>query len=210
MFRYMVESLIAATVILEMPDWSGTGVNNKVNVALEFRGAGGDKSSVNLSGLNNAYGSGSVAALRTAVASLSNSVPVGTNYSQSVKVQDGIDAPLDESYSDVDTKLVLNFQDALLVIRQVAIPAPDEQFFGTDGIAAVAPDAAAAAGSAPKLLATAIAAIMTAINTGGGSFVYQGGYRVKRSRSLPRPRNVVSSVEPDGQNPGDAPGDPIP
>lgn len=210
MFSSLHKRYLDGVAFMLMPDWSaGAGVSS-AQVTFDFLCAGGDRASVQLDGVSGDMLTATVGSLRAAIAALSNGVPVGQSLSSQQRAQLGVDNPLDESYSSAGMKMVLQFQNALLETKSVAIPAPDEQFFGPDGITVITPDSAATAGSAPELLDNAISAILSAINVGGGTFAYIGGYRVERSRRTVRPRVVRSSVEPAvGQNPGDEPGEPI-
>lgn len=210
MFQSMYKRYVDGVAFLLMPDWSaGAGVS-QASVNFEFLCAGGDRASVNIDGVNGDMLTATVAALRGAIAALTNAVPVSQSLTSAQRAPLGVDNPLDESYSSAGMKMVLQFQNALLELKSIAIPAPDEQYFGPDGVTVVTPDSGATAGSAPELLDNAITAILSAINTGGGTFAYIGGYRVERSRRTVRPRVVRASVEPAvGQNPGDEPGEPI-
>lgn len=203
--------LCAGVAFMLMPDWTGTGMIQRASANIEFLGAGGDRASVNLKDMDGTLTNGNVATIRSALSRLSNAVPIGTNTTLNSAVALGTDAPLDESYSSVDTKLVLTFQNELLATRQVAVPAPDEQFFGPDGVSAITPDALAGAGSAPLLMSQAVSSIINALELDGTTWNYTGGYRSSRGRSLPRPRVVVPSIEPGaGVFPDALPGEAAP
>lgn len=187
-----------------MPNWTGSPISTR-SVTVGFLAAGGDQASVQLADLNSAVSDGQVTALKTALAELSNAVAIATQNTLNTRVSIAAQNPYDESYSSAGMKLVLQFQDAGLNMRSIAIPAPDETLFGGDGVTAIIPDDAGS--DAQVALDAAIDAVLAVLNTGGGSFAYVGGYRVERARSAPRARIVRPTVEPDGGEPGDGPGE---
>lgn len=209
MFKSFYQRLVAGAAFMLMPDWSaGAGVQSKT-VTIEWLAAGGDKAATQIDGLNSGVLDASVPGVRAALAALSNAVPVGQTSSLKAQAQLGVDSPYDESYSSASTKMVLSFQNAALEVKNVSVPAPDEQFFSEDGVTVITPDSGATAGSAPELLDNAVSLVRNMLNVGGGSFVYIGGYRSQRSRALPRRRNAVPTIEPVADEPpGDEPGVP--
>lgn len=166
-----------------------------------FLCAGGDQASVGLDGIATSVTGAELANLRTAVGNLSNGSVVGTTYSETVSVSPTTVTPLDESYSEASTKLVLVFQDANQDIVSIAIPAPDESFFGQDGVTIITPDTGAAAGTPARVLGDSIANIRSVLNGGiaaapAGTYALLRGYRSKRAGKLPKPRMVRASGEP--------------
>lgn len=188
-----------------MPNWTGTPVAS-ASTTVRLLGSGGDQAAVSIEHASSVT-DGQITGLKTNIGRMSNAVPIKTTRSviNAVKITD--QNPYDESYSSVSTKLVLQFQNDLLDTREVSIPAPDEQLFGTDGVTAIAPDASATAGTAAEILGTGINTILAVINAGGGTWAYLGGYRSENTRSHRKPKTVRPSIEPTG-DPGDAPGEP--
>ena len=184
---------------------------NTFNV--HFVAAGQDPADVGLDELGADVTAAELAVLRTRWGNLSNAAVQKTTHSITEEVSKGVINPLDESYSDAATKLILLFQNATLQSRQIAIPAPDEAYFGLDGISIITPDGGAAAGTPARLLFDAIAQTVLVLNGGAaadpqGTFVFLRGYRSNFARKLPKPRGTARvSIEPAvGVEPGDEPG----
>lgn len=167
---------------------------------ISFLAAGGDRASVQVDGIPVA-GVPSMGAVRTALGNMSNAAVVETT--SSIKTQVNQSSPFvvvfDESYSDASTKAVLVFQNDALELKSIAVPAPDESLFESDGVTIDASNA---------LVQAAITAITTALNAGGAdTYAYSKGYRSSRARRLPRPRTVKATSEPGvGANPPAEPG----
>lgn len=196
-----------------MPDFPLVGDaprKNTRNFSVNLLCAGGDGASVQFTDVAVAVAGAELANARTAVGNLSNGAVRQTNQTEVVSVADTKVNPLDEAYADSATKMVLTFQNDDQEIKTIAIPAPDESYFGSDGISVIVPNGAAAAGTPARLLADAISAFLIVLNggaLGNGTFAYLKGYRSRRTSRLPRPRTARSSVEPGaGIEPGDEPG----
>lgn len=195
-----------------MPDFPPAGSaprKTSLNFNVTFLAAGGDDASVQLTDLETTVTGIELAGARAAAGSLSNAVVVRTTQSEVVEISPTRANPFDEAYASASTKLILTFQNDELEIKSLAIPAPDEQFFGGDGVTMITPDAAAAVGTPAKVLADAIRDIRAVINGGlAGSGTYQllTGYRSERTRKLQKPKTVRPSIEPTGQEPGGEPG----
>lgn len=187
-----------------MPNWVGSPLLERV-VTINLLGFGGDRASIRLDGLSQTVSDGQVTGLRGAIANLTNAVPISTFNSFVSQVLPASQTVFDEAYSSVATKMVLQFQDASLNVRRMGIPAPDAQFFGSDGVTVITPDAGGSA--AQVALAASIAVFLAIINTGGGTYVYAGGYKAATSRPTRRPRTQPLIDEPgSGDAPSDAPG----
>ncbi|MFN3982707.1 MAG: hypothetical protein ACK4SA_20200 [Caldilinea sp.] len=177
---------------------------------VQMLAAGGDMATVSLDSIDSAVVTAELETLRTRIGQVTNAAVLQTTESTITTISKSRANPLDEAYASAADKLILTFQNDDLTIRSIAIPAPDEIMFGDDGITAVVPNAAASAGTGPKLLADLITAIRTVLNggaAGSGTYQYLNGYRSQRSRKLPKPRTSRRPVEPaPGQNPPAAPG----
>lgn len=161
--------------------------------------SGGDGASVVLSDLDVAVTGLELAAVRTAVGNLSNAAVWNTSLSGKVTIAKTLINPLDEAYASASEKLVLVFQDADLNLRQIAIPAPDEAYFGGDGVTMITPNGSALNGTPARTLSDAITAILVALNGGGsgtGTFALLQGYRSSHTRKVRKPKIVRGSVEP--------------
>lgn len=164
--------------------------------------AGGDETNVTLDGLDVAVTGLQLSDWRDSVGACSNAQVVGEAQTTTVTVNkaSALIAPLDESWSSASMKAVLEFQDDTLVIRSIAVPAPDESVFESDGLTVDPAD---------TNIAALITDTLSILNTGtpAGTFAYLRGFRSDRTRRLPRPRVSKSSIEPAaGVNPPDAPG----
>lgn len=149
--------------------------------------------------------------LRTRIGALTNAAVQATSRSTKEQISEALAVPLDEAHSAASQKMVLVFQNSALDSRQVAIPAPDASYFGTDGISIITPNGGAAAGSPAKLLFDAIAQIVLVLNGGAvgtGDYLFLRGFRSQFARKLPKPRGAaVTPVEPSGAvEPGSEPG----
>jgi len=158
--------------------------------------AGGDEASVQIADVPVSVDGTQLALARTAIGNLTNAAVVKTTVSETVEVAATRVNPLDESYASASTKLVLTFQDEDLELRSIAIPAPDESYFGPDGVTMIAPNDSAAAGSPALILANALEVILEVINGTTGTFQLLGGFRSERTRKLTKPKTVRTSVEP--------------
>lgn len=166
---------------------------------------GGDKPHSKLTEIPSAATDANLAALREAVGDLSNAAVLQESRNTSLAKGSADVVAFDEAYADATTRLTLKFQNDALDIKEYNIPAPDAQFFGADGVTAIVPDAGGT--DAQVLLQTAITAILTVINTGGGSYAYVAGYRSPlpagfRVRAVPG--TIREATEDD--EPSDAPG----
>lgn len=168
--------------------------------------AGGDDTSVQIADIPTTVTGLELAAARDAVGNLSNAAVIKTTNSETVEIAVSRANPFDEAYASASTKLIATFQDEDLELRSLAIPAPDESYFGSDGVTMITPNAGATVGTAPQVLAAAISDILNVINggaLGAGTFVLLNGFRSERTRKLAKPRNVRVSVEPTaGEFPG--------
>jgi hypothetical protein len=176
---------------------------------MQLLAAGGDLATVSLDGIATSVTGAELATLREKIGAATNAAMLQTTQSEIVSVAKSRVNPLDESYSSAATKLLLTFQADDLTVRTVAIPAPDESLFGTDGISIVPPDAAAAAGTGPKIMADLISNLRVVLNggiAGTGTYQFLTGYRTERSRKLAKPRQARPSIEPAGVLPPAAPG----
>lgn len=161
--------------------------------------AGGDDASVQISDIAVTVTGTELADVRTGIGALTNAAVIKTTVSETVEISPTRANPLDESYASASTKLILTFQNDDLEIRSLAIPAPDESYFGPDGVTMIAPNISAASGTPAYMLATAVDAIQLVLNggdTGNGTFQLLNGFRSERTRKLTKPRTVRSSVEP--------------
>lgn len=179
---------------------------------VHFVAAGSDEADVSLSDLAATVTGAELATLRTNWGNLSNAAVQKTTRSAMQEVSKAVISPLDESYSDAASKMILVFENALLQSKQVAIPAPDESYFGLDGISIITPNGAAAAGTPARLLFDAIDATIDVLNGGAaadpqGTWLFLRGYRSNFGRKLPKPRGTARvSLEPEvGQEPGPEP-----
>lgn len=171
------------------------------NFTVSFLAAGGDTAQVSLR-LNPDTDNTQRVALQVALGNLSNAAVYAYQSSEGLQVAKNKVTPFDESYSSASEKMVLQFQDDNLELVSMAIPAPDESFFASDGVTVDVNNVT---------VAGAIATIEEYLNERGedpaGSFSFVRGYRTSRSRSQRPPRTVVSSVEPaGGQTPPAEPG----
>lgn len=177
---------------------------------VQLLAAGGDTASTSLDGIDTAVSGLELATLRQRIGEASNAVVIQTTQSELVTVPKSRVNPLDETYSAASDKLILNFQDDDLNLRTIAIPAPDEILFASDGITAVTPSASAAAATGEKILNDLIVAVRVVVNGGAlgtGTFQYLNGYRSQRSRKLPKPRTSRRPAEPaSGSLPPPEPG----
>lgn len=177
---------------------------------MQLLAAGGDLATVSLDGIATSVTGAELATLREKVGAATNAAMLQTTQSEIVTVAKSRVNPLDESYSSAAVKLLLTFQADDLSVRTVAIPAPDESLFGTDGISIIVPDAAAAAGTPAKILSDLISNLRVILNggiAGAGTYQFLTGYRTERSRKLPKPRSARASIEPAaGVLPPAAPG----
>lgn len=178
---------------------------------VQLLAAGGDTTSVGIDGIDAAVSGLELSTLRQRIGEASNAAVIQSTQSELVSVAKTRVNPLDETYSAASDKLLLNFQDDDLNLKSVAIPAPDEILFGDDGITAVTPNSAAAAGTGEKILGDLVVAVRTVINggaSGTGTYQYLNGYRAQRSRKLPKPRTSRRPAEPAAnQLPPAAPGE---
>jgi len=183
---------------------------NERSFTVTFLCAGGDTASVQISNIPVAVTGAELADVRNAVGNLSNGAVVATATTENVSIAQTLAEPLDESYSDAATKLVLVFQNADQELVTLAVPAPDESYFGTDGVTVVTPTPGGTAGAPSTILAAALTEIQVVLNggsTGSGTYQFLRGYRSVRSRRLPRPRTARPTVEPGaGVIPGPGPG----
>jgi hypothetical protein len=187
-----------------MPDFPAVGVAPRItpnNFTISLLASGGDKTSVQFNDLENTVAGAELATLRERIGALSNAAVHQTTFSSLVQVSLARVNPLDESYSSASVKMILSFQDNNLELKNVAIPAPDESYFGSDGITIITPDVGASAGSPAKLLGDAIAQIALVLNGGAGAitagtFAFLKGYRSQQSRKLPPSRSARPSIEP--------------
>lgn len=171
------------------------------NFSVSFLAAGGDTAQISLR-LNPNTNDTQRIALQTALGNLSNAAVYAYQSSEGLQVAKNKVTPLDESYSSASEKLVLQFQDDNLELISMAVPAPDESYFGTDG---------ATVDITNVTVAGAITTIEEYLNENGedpaGTFAFVRGYRTSRSRSTRPPRTVVKSAEPTpGQTPPAEPG----
>jgi hypothetical protein len=161
--------------------------------------AGGDEASVQIADIPVTTSGSELADVRLGVGTLTNAAVIKTTVSETVEISPTRANPLDEAYASASTKLIITFQNQNLEIRSLAIPAPDESYFGPDGVTMIAPDISAAPGSPARVLAYAIDAIANAINggvNGTGTFQLLNGFRSERTRKLSKPKTVRPSVEP--------------
>jgi hypothetical protein len=163
--------------------------------------SGGDIASVQFSDVPVTVAGLELADARAAVGNLSNAAVNSTTFSGVVEVAKTKINPLDEAYASASTKLVLVFQDNQLNIKTIAIPAPDESYFGGDGVTMITPSMAGLATSPAYILAQAIIVIVAVLNGGAGAitagtFALLSGYRSERTRKLNKPRTVRASIEP--------------
>lgn len=182
-----------------MPDFPLVGVaprRTARSFTVSMLAAGGDDASVQIADVPIDVDGVALALARTAIGNLTNAAVVKTTVSETVEVAPTRVNPLDESYASASTKLVITFQDNDLEIRSLAIPAPDESYFGPDGVTMIAPNILAAVGSPARVLAESLEAITAAINGGTGSFQLLNGFRSERTRKLAKPKTVRPSVEP--------------
>lgn len=180
-----------------MPDFP-TGVTPIVggSVTYSFLAAGGDKASVQIP----ANADGDPEAVRTAIGNLSNAALFAMAETTRTEVPLSTVSPLDESYSSASEKLILQWQDESLNTRSLAIPAPDEQYFSSDGVTLDTGD---------SVVSASLNALTTFFNAGdpAGTWVFVRGYRSSRSRAQRPPRSVRQSVEPGATTvPDDEPG----
>lgn len=145
------------------------------DTTISWKTVGGDNSSTHLTETPAAATDANIAALADALSDLSNAAIKKRRTTKSIEKSIALLTAFDEAYADANTKLVLQFQNAALDIKETTIPAPDASFFGGDGYTAIVPDDAGS--DAQILLDTAIAAWLTVYNTGGGTYAYLGGFR---------------------------------
>lgn len=162
------------------------------NFNVNFIGVGGDTSSTAIEFEDTVTGA-ELATWRTNVASLSNAGVFKTNTNYSVEIPKYKAGPLDEAHSSVKEKLIMVFQNATLDVKEFSVPAPDSSYFVGDGITAVTPDSAAAAGTPARLLASAVASTRLILNGGAaatgediGTYEYVRGYRSRPGMKRPR------------------------
>jgi len=105
----------------------------------------------------------------------------------------------DDAESKVDTKAELVFMDNNLKTRSVSIPAPDAQYFSTEDGKTVLNT-----GNMAQLISQ-IALVLNGGALGTGTFVYQRGYLVTRSRKASVPKTKPAFTEPLALPPSDAP-----
>lgn len=192
-----------------MPTFPDVGTAPRRNdrvFTVSLLAAGGDQTSVQIDQIPTTVTGVELAAARDAIGNLSNAAVLKTTNSEVVEIAATRANPFDEAYASASTKLILSFQNDELELRSFAIPAPDESYFGSDGVTMITPNAGATVGTAPQTLAAAVAAIREVINgglAGSGTFVLLNGYRSERTRKLAKPRTVRVSIEPTaGEFPG--------
>lgn len=102
------------------------------SVSVSFMGGGGGLSSISFDTNVQAAGN-QLPNIFTALGNLSNAAIYKQGSSTSVEVAKTLVTPFDESYSNVETKAIMTYQNATLDILKIAIPAPDASIFGGDG-----------------------------------------------------------------------------
>lgn len=194
-----------------MPDYP-TGVTPVVTDSFNMHviSVGNDAGDVSIA-IDTTVTGAELATLRTRLGALTNAAVQSTTRSTKDSISAGLAVPLDESHSSPAQKMVLVFENSLLETRQIAVPAPDASYFGTDGISVILPNGGAAAGSPAKLLFDAIAQCVLVLNggaLGSGDFLFLRGYRSQFSRRMPKPRGAAATpIEPSGAiEPGSEPG----
>lgn len=137
--------------------------------------------------------------LASAIGAVTNAGLVSHTNTTKLAIKPTLAETLDENESSVSTKAELVFVDNALNTRSVSIPAPDAQFFDTDG------KTVKNAGD----MATAITNIALVLNggaTGTGTYTFQRGYLVNRSRKTYKPNAKPLLAEPAAlTKPGDDP-----
>lgn len=169
-----------------MPDFpEGVTPVESGSVTFSFLASGGDKASVQIP-LN---ADGDAALVRAALGDLSNAALFAVAETERSEVPLSEVNPFDESYSSASEKLILQWQDATLATRSLAVPAPDESYFASDGVTLDTTDSTVSA---------SVGALTTYFNAGdpAGTWSFVRGYRSSRSRAQRPPRTVRASVEP--------------
>lgn len=105
----------------------------------------------------------------------------------------------DDAESKVETKAELVFMNGQLKTRSVSIPAPDSQYFAEDG------KTVEKVGNMSALI-DQIALVLNGGALGSGTYTYQRGYLVTRSRKASKPNVKPSFSEPLLLPPSDADG----
>lgn len=171
-----------------MPDFQALPVpveSNSFNVSVV--GVGGDTSSVGVDWLDTVLPA-ELVAFRTAVGQISNAAVFSTATTFKTEISKGRAVPLDEAHSSVKMKMKLIFQNDLLDVKEIGIPAPDSSYFVGDGRTVVTPSGTAAVGTPARLMSTHIQAIAAVLNggaAGDGTYVYVRGYRSGDGRPAP-------------------------
>jgi len=136
-------------------------------------------------------------AVGLAVADVSNAGLLSYGIAKKTAVNPKNTTAYDEAESSVASKAELVFADNSLRTRSVSVPAPDAQFI----VNKVVQNTGA--------MATLISAIELVLNGGAGgsgTFVYQRGYFVSRTRKTSKGVVTPNFTEPGLQAPSDAPG----
>lgn len=172
-----------------MPSQFGTAtVITERSYDITWLTGGGDKPHTRINEVPTAVTDANLNTLRDALGALSNAGIRADNRTTKREISVGAVEAFDEMYADARTRLTLLFENDALDLKEINIPAPDASYFGGDGITAITPGLTA--DSPELLLSNAIAAILTVINTGGGTYAYIAGYRSPlpagfRVRALP-------------------------
>jgi predicted dinucleotide-binding enzyme len=185
-----------------MPDYPPIGEVPRIEggtLTVSLLAAGGDKTTVQVERNPDAT-TGQREDLRAAIGSMSNAAVFSHQDTVQWRVPLTAVNPFDESYSSAADKLIMQYQNADLHLMTVAIPAPDESYFASDGVTVSATN---------PTVVSFNAALLAYVNAGSpaGTWDFLRGYRTSRSRRQRPPRTVRASVEPGpGDTPPDAPG----
>lgn len=171
--------------------------------------ANGKTSTVGLDGFDPAVTLAQLQTWGSAVGRSSNAAVIAENNNQSRRISKGSARPYDESESSVASKGVLVFENALLQLKEVNIPAPDLAWFSS-GIA-IQPDYGAAGNPATpaQVLGQLITATLAILNAGApaGTYAYLKGYVQTPGRKSPTVPVIVTTEEPAAADePGPEPG----
>jgi hypothetical protein len=170
-----------------MPDFQGAAPVEYNTYNVNLISVGGDVSSVGVEFADTVIPA-ELLAFRAAVGGISNGAVFKTNTGYVLEKSKALSVPLDEAHSSVKMKMKLVFQNALLEVKEIGIPAPDASYFVGDGRTVVTPSGAAAAGTPARLMSTYVQAIALVLNGGAGgtgTYQYVRGYRSGDGRPAP-------------------------
>jgi hypothetical protein len=198
-----------------MPDWDASLINPDVNrfeaVSIGWVLLNGGTFSTRLSALGAGISPdpGNVSAFRAAAGGVSNAGVIRQTEERSTFIATKNAEVYDEAYSD-GMVLVITLENDNGQELSFEIPNPDRSIFESDGVTMIQGDAAAAANTPAKTVATLKSATATLINN---SFDPANSYEIVRGILRPRKVNVPTGarqlptiVEPGANdNPGPEP-----